>query len=33
MPETTSIEDRLGIEEGKLALGLDPEEVLTFCGR
>lgn len=31
-PETSSTYDQLGIQEGKLALGVEPDEVLKYIG-
>jgi hypothetical protein len=32
MPEATSYLEQLGIEEGKLALGVDPVDVYSYIG-
>lgn len=32
MPEQVSPYERMGITEDQLALGINPEEVLTYCG-
>jgi hypothetical protein len=33
MPEAASYMEQLGIEEGKLALGIDPIDVYSHIGR